>query len=359
MKDQKKTNVDLMTSPERMLAIMTKQKPDRVPFIPFIFGFCARNVGYPVRTLYDDAEKSFWAQMWTQEMFGYDGSPIYGYASIGGWEFGGEIKMPESIWEAAPVVTRFPAQTPEEVEALQIPDVETAGAYPIALKFAKIQQQFNMPVTIPGFSIFTAAGNITEVDKLCRWILKKPQTVHTLLRKCTDFYKKVIDYYIKEFPGYPMSVFDGDATAANQIISSKQFEEFVFPYYKEAHQYIIDKGINSIFTHICGEQNLNLPYWQQIEFGDPGIVSFGHEVDLEKAVDMFGDKNIIAGNVNPSIIQEGHWQQVYELSKKCIEKAKNAPSGYVLMSGCDVPVQAVPFNLYAMKKAVMDHGFYD
>jgi hypothetical protein len=29
------------------------------------------------------------------------------------------------------------------------------------------------------------------------------------------------------------------------------------------------------------------------------------------------------------------------------------------MAGCDVPVMAPPFNLYAMKKAVMDFGFYD
>jgi hypothetical protein len=29
------------------------------------------------------------------------------------------------------------------------------------------------------------------------------------------------------------------------------------------------------------------------------------------------------------------------------------------MAGCDVPVQAPPYNLYAMKKAVMDFGFYD
>jgi hypothetical protein len=31
----------------------------------------------------------------------------------------------------------------------------------------------------------------------------------------------------------------------------------------------------------------------------------------------------------------------------------------VLMAGCEVPVQAPPYNIYVMKKAVMDHGFYD
>ena len=162
-----------MSPPERMHAVLSGQRPDRVPFIPFVFGFCAKNVGYPTKSVYDDAEKSFWAQMWTAEMFGYDGGPLYGYASFGGWEFGGDIKMPESQWESAPVVTRFPATTPEEVEALEIPDVATAGAIPIAIEFAKIQQQFGMPIQVQGGGPFTVAGNVCEVDMLCRWLLKK------------------------------------------------------------------------------------------------------------------------------------------------------------------------------------------
>ncbi len=359
MEQAKRPRQETMSPPERMHAILTRQRPDRVPFIPFIFGYCARNVGYPIRTVYDDAEKSFWAQMWTAEMFGYDGGALYGYASLGGWEFGGEIKMPESEWEQAPVVTRFPATTPEQVESLEIPDVETAGAYPVNIQFAKIQQQFGMPVTVFGFSPFTAAGNVAEVDHLCRWMMKKPNTAHLLLRKCTDFHKKVIDYFVDHFPNYPMFVFMGEPTAANQIISPKQFEAFALPYIKEAHQHCLDRGIKNIFAHICGEQNLNLPYWAQIPYGDPGILSFGHEVDLSKVVEMFGDQHVIAGNIEPRIIQEGSWQEVYELCKVAIEKAKDSASGYVLMAGCEVPVQAPPFNLYAMKKAVMDFGFYD
>jgi uroporphyrinogen decarboxylase len=342
-----------------MGAILMRQRPDRVPFMPFILGYCAKNVGYPIHTVYDDAEKSFWAQMWTQEMFGYDGGAMYGYASYGGWEFGGDIKMPKSEWEQAPVVTRFPAETPEAVDALEIPDVETAGAYPIAIEFAKIQQQFGLPIMVMVIPPFTAAGNIAEVDQLCRWMMKKPEVAHTLLGKVLVFSKKVIDYYVENFPNYPMLAFTGEATSANQIISPKQFEEFVLPYQKELHDYILESGIRNIFCHICGEQNLNLPFWAQMEYGDPGILSFGHEVDLTKAIEVFGDKHAIAGNIEPQVIQNGTWQQVYELCKVAVEKAKMAPSGYLLMAGCEVPVQAPPYNLYVMKKVVMEHGFYD
>jgi len=36
-----------------------------------------------------------------------------------------------------------------------------------------------------------------------------------------------------------------------------------------------------------------------------------------------------------------------------------APSDYRLMAGCEVLVHAPPYNLYVMKKAIMDCGFYD
>ena len=267
--------------------------------------------------------------------------------------------MPRGQWEQAPFVSRFPATTPEEVEALKIPEVETAGSLPIAIQFAKIQKQFGMPITVKGFPPFTSAGNICDVNNLCRWMLKKPALVHQLLRKCVEFHKKVIDYFIDHFPGHPMLVFMGEPTTANQVISPRQFEEFAFPYIKEAHQYCLDRGIKHIMNHICGEQNLNLPLWAKVPHGDPGILSFGHEVDLTKAIELFGDQHVIAGNIEPRVIQEGTWQEVYELCRTAIEKAKYAPSGYILMAGCEVPPNAIPYNLYAMKKAVMDFGFYD
>ena len=68
---------------------------DRVPFLSFSLGFCAKNTGCPVASIYNNPEKSIQAQIYTREQYGYDSEPFYGYASYGGWEFGGEIKLPE------------------------------------------------------------------------------------------------------------------------------------------------------------------------------------------------------------------------------------------------------------------------
>jgi uroporphyrinogen decarboxylase len=359
MAGQPQPRQETMTSAERLGAVMMGQRPDHIPILPFAGGFCAKIIGIPISRIYDDPEKSFWAQIWTQELIGYDGAPMFGYASFGGWEFGGEIRMPKGEFEQAPMITRHPVTTAEDVEALEIPDLATAGSIPMTMEFNRILQQFGMPVMVWAIGPFTCAGNICGVEQLCRWTIKQPEVAHMLLRKVTDFSKKLIDYVVDSFPDHPLSGGGGGASEANQIISPKQFEQYVLPYQKEVHEYLIGRGVRSIFCHICGEQNLNLPYWKQVPFGDRGILSFGHEVDLLDAIEMFGDQHIIAGNVEPQVIQNGTWQDVYELAKACIEKAKDAPGGYILMAGCDVPPQAPVFNIYALKKAVMDFGFYD
>jgi uroporphyrinogen decarboxylase len=92
--------------------------------------------------------------------------------------------------------------------------------------------------------------------------------------------------------------------------------------------------------------------------GDHGIISIGKEVDIDAAIEYFGDRRIIAGNIEPAMLQTGTPRQIYELCRAAIEKGKRAPNGYALMQGCEVPVNTPPYNLYVMKKAIEDFGRY-
>jgi uroporphyrinogen decarboxylase len=102
-----------------------------------------------------------------------------------------------------------------------------------------------------------------------------------------------------------------------------------------------------------------MPFWAQVPFGDPGMVSIGHEVDIETAIKYLGDNVIIFGNIEPALIMTGTPEQVYEKCRIAIEKGKKAPRGFVLMAGCEVPVFTPPINLWAMRKAINDFGWFD
>ena len=91
--------------------------------------------------------------------------------------------------------------------------------------------------------------------------------------------------------------------------------------------------------------------------GNPGIVSFGEEIDLETAAGYFPN-DIIYGNLNPALIQTGTPKQVYTAAKKIILQGKKS-GRYIFGRGCELPPRASRENLLAMTAAVNDFGWYD
>jgi len=343
---------------DRLQALLTGEKVDQVPLYHFLLGFCARNVGYEVADMYANPQKSYDAQAWTFEQYGIDGGPDFGYASYGGCEFGGEIRMPEGEWQQAPSHVTFPVNSPEELDRLVLPDPRTAGSLPLAMEFSRLQQQNGTPITVVLGGNFSVAGNICPPSMLCRWMLKKPDAAHRLLRMASDHILDVVRLWADTFGAENVMPNLWEPIAANDIISPKQFEQFALPYIKETNEQMLAMGIKHILYHICGEQNANLPLWAQIPMGDPGLVTFGHQVTLTKAIEYFGDSCIVLGNVDSSLIQTGTPPQVYEACREAIVEAKDAPSGFMLMSGCELPPMSAPYNVHMMKKAVEDFGRY-
>lgn len=345
-----------MTSIKRVDALLKAKSVDRVPFFPIIQGFCAKNVGYPVSSIYNDPDRSFQAQLWTQQQYGYDSDPFFAYASYRGWESGEDAKFEGNEWEQAPPHGKPPVQYEEDIENLCLPDVKTAGLFPQAMRFSKLQKKFGMTATVVLGGAFTIAGNICPLENLLHYMIRQPELMHRLLRLATNHIVDVVRHWVDTFGAESVIVYMWETLANNRIISPRQFKDFVLPYQREIHLFILATGIKHILCHICGDHNLNLPYWAQIPMGDPGIVSVGHEVDLDAAVKYFGTTSIVAGNIDPAIIQNGTPQQVYELCKQTIKKGKHAPRGYIMMSGCEVPVATPPYNLYEMVKAIDDFG---
>jgi len=350
---------DEMTSAERMAALVQGKPLDRIPFVPFILGFAARNTGFPITSFYEDPEKSFWASKMTRDQYGHDGSPALGYADYGAWEFGGAIRFPQSQYEQSLVVTRRPVGSEEQALKLKLPDVKKAGFLPILMEFSKVQEKNGAAINCTGMEPFSTAASITGIELFSHWMMKKPKVCHHLLRLATEHRVQVVEYWVDTFGAERVRIRSSTSTETNYIISPKQFEEFVLPYSKEFHERMLAMGIKSIYSHICGDHNLNLPYWAKIPFGDPGMISIGDEVDINDAIKYFGDKIIIFGNLNPTLLLNGPPARIYEECRKCIEKGKKAPRGYVLMTGCEVPVATPPYHLWLMRKAISDFGFFD
>lgn len=352
---------DRMTHKERMEALWNYQKLDRVPIHGFCFGFCTRNAGYTVRSAYDNPQETFEATLWTAEQYGWEQDPQwFAHTTLGGWDFGGEIKMPDSDYQGALAIASTPVKTEEDVGNLKMPDPRTAGGINYAMEFAKLQEKSGIPITFYIRSPFTSAANICGIEQFCRWMMKKPELCHRLLRMNIDHVFNVLRIWADTFGAEKLFFLMSSPNEANQIISPKHFEKFAIPYHVELQQGLHTMGIKRRWFHICGEQNLNLPHLAEIShlWPHPSLLSFGHEVDLEVAAKYFPD-DIIYGNIEPAVIQTGTPQQVYELSRIAIEKGKKIDGGFMLAPGCEMPIWSPPVNVFAMTKAVDDFGWYE
>jgi len=355
---------DRMSTPERMRALLTPgARPDRVAFAPFVTDFSARNCGMAHADVHRDAQASFLAQVRTQEQFGFDGGPAYGLGAMGAWEFGGALKFPTRDSEQAPSVARYPVADEDDVDRLRVPeDVLGAGSIPMMLEFSRLQDRERRMLTVQLGSVFTSAANMVELGTFLRWMIKRPDLAHHLLRLMTDFYVEVARRWTELFPGRMITGFDGGPTEANHLISPKQFREFALPYAREVHEKALAFGVTRFHTHACGEQNANLPSYREIQFGQPdgppGMMSFGHEVRLRDAIEILGDRVIIAGNVEPTLLQTAQPETVWEATRDAVLEGKEAPLGYVLVTGCSVPTSAAPYNLFTMVKAAKQFGQY-
>jgi uroporphyrinogen decarboxylase len=356
--NQKQTS---MTSENRMDALFRNQKPDRVPIGSqwMSLGFNTVSTGGTVAEAYDDPVKSFQAFLRVVDRFGWDQIfQCFRHTVLGAQDFGGSIRLPVGEYEGALIVVSYPVNSENDIEKLQMPDPKSAGDITKAMQFAELQEAHGLPVSFFSRSPFTLAANICGLDLFLKWLIKKPELTHRLMQMALDHIINVLDIWVKRFGPDKVFVWMSSPSESNQVISPKHFKQYALPYHFAYHERLCTRGIKRFGFHICGDQNLNLPILADASpWIHPSVLSFGHEVDLDAAIKRF-PRDIIFGNIDPTVLQYESSNKIYERSRIALEKGKKAPGGFVLGTGCDIPLMTPPQNLHAMTKAVEEYGRY-
>ncbi|MBI4181196.1 MAG: hypothetical protein HY528_04620 [Chloroflexi bacterium] len=352
-----------MTNKERIEALLRREKPDRVPFSPggggfvsiYTWGSITDEFTKPLMDVYQATKKACHDFDWVF-------APTLTARRSNRGLFGGEVKPPTSKYQQGQVVVKYPADTAEEVMALKTPDPKTQYPPEVIDFFRWVYQDedSNKPFhfMFSALMVMNTAADIAGYDKMCKWMIQKPEAAHRLVRLAADYYIATAQYVKDIFGVDGVLPWGPTAAVSNQLVSPKHFEQFTLPVQKEVHQKVLAMGFKHLRIHICGEQNLNLPYWQQIPMGDPGIIWFGNEIDLETAAKYFPN-DIIEGNLDTTIIQIGTPEEVYQAAGKVIEQGKSLPTGFILAQACSLPARAPVENMRAITRALNDFGWYD
>lgn len=354
-----------MNSAERMGAVLMRQKPDRIPVLPFIHGAVTKTSGISFKEFWSNADAYFDAHFNSMRLFGYEQSPLFGYAACGPKEFGGEVGLPEEPGSVAPYVIEPLVKTIEDIDKLEVPTFKEGalpGNYGMADRVGERSAELGMPVGFQAGSIFSAAAQIAETTTFLTWTITNPDAVHKLMEKVTGLYLNALDYFAGKFGGQNCLPFQAGPMEANGMISPQQFMDLVYPYLLKVNQRIKELGIMASFMHPCADQNGNIPAYVKMretcDWHGRYIWLFGPETSVTDQMKSFGAHDIICGNVDPGLIHEKSYEEVLQLCKEQIEVGKDNPGGFFLSAGCDFPVEAAPIKLMAFMDAAEQFGRY-
>lgn len=345
-------NPDEMTPNERAKALSQGKDVDRIPLFPFMNEPASLYFDVTVREYSQDPKALAKVEINSYRAFYHDG--------IGGGP--GLFGIPEAMG----TVLGFPendnpyVKDPVLKDLKDIGKLEPANPYkdgrlPMILEAIKIMQdEVGHEVGIGGDigGPFTAAAALRGVEVFLRDIRKNPEEVHKLLELTTESALRFIDA-VCELGAEPSIT---EPLGSCSLISAKQFRTFVKPYLKKYMDRIKGKWGLEPTLHMCGNTEPILE--DMVETGAPAI-SLDNVVDMELAKNRIGDKVTLAGNVKPvESMRFGTKEDIYEDVKTCLEKCYDNPNGYVLATGCQVPVFTPMENIYHFMEAGRKYGKY-
>jgi uroporphyrinogen decarboxylase len=277
-----------------------------------------------------------------------------------GWEssfnlvaetMGCTLKMPV---DDLPSVSESVVKTKDDIDKVKIPDPERDGRLPVHLKAIEIVKK-NVDGRVPIFRYIPGPLTLATLLRGTYVALLELRTdkafIHKLLKLSTEA-SKLFGVATVNYGADVVVV--ADPTASSSVISPDMFKEFSLPYIKEILSAVKKAGaVPSL--HICGKTE---PILSEMAISGARVLEVDFPVDLARAKSIVGRQVCLEGNIDPSgILLNGDVSKVMWSSKECIEKAA-VGGGFILSSGCEVPLDAPIENLKAMVKAARTYGLY-
>lgn len=341
---------DEMTPRERMEAFSAGKQIDRIPCSPFLGEACAPLFGHTIKehnfstqVIIDVAVKSF--ETIRPDSIGV-GPGLQGIPEA----MGSEFKFPEN---GTPYFSNPILRDYKDISKLSPIDPYKDGRISYFLEALKVTNSKIGNEVFVGSSMggpFTTAAFLRGTENFLKDITRNPEMVHRLLELSTQ---SVINY-IDAVCDLGLSPSIAEPIASGTMISAKTFREFAKPYLKKCMDRIIERRGSGSTLHICGTTK---KIWgDMVEVGIANL-SLDNIDDIGELKEQFGDKVCLIGNVAPvETILRGTIEDIYNAGKLCINKAGDSPKGFVLSSGCDIPIGTPPDKIIALIDSARIYG---
>lgn len=342
-----------MTASERIKAYLNGDRVDHLPYdILCIDWIVAAEMGYSLKDL---SNIDIMAKVVNKrfDLYGIDG---FGEAMVlrnVGEAVGSKVIYPDNeidYIEKFAMDTNLDMNLIEKVDSLNNPitkkKLERARILKDRLNDHPIGTEVSGPLTV--------AAAIRPINKLLRDLKKNPEEVKKLLEFTVQTNLDWVRAFTNEFG--PTAVMIADPVGCDDILSPGQIAEFSYPYLDRLASSIYEITGIKAGLHVCGHTKKQ---WESYKKLDIALYSLDDCEDLADIKDVIEDDLILEGNVDPvEIMRYGSIDDVIGAVKECILKAADSKKGYVVATGCDIPlgtpIENVDAFIYAVRKYSKD-----
>lgn len=338
-----------MSSPRELVeAALRREEVDRIPFCPPFQGYWA--LDYAGISVMDSIKNPKLAAKAQFDVI--DDCHIDGVETMWDWLLpaeaaGCEVSIPE--FGTIPTISHI-IDGPGDLEGLEVPEIKDfyrlAGARETTRIMAeKIGKERYLTASL--LSPFTLAGELRGVEQLMMDCIMEESFVDALVEKSLEINIRFVEDMVRwDIDAITIC----DPTASGGLISGRDYAR----YSKNSTKALGDvarKGGKYAISHICGDTTDRLGH-----VADTGCVAFSvdYQVDVGKAVSEVGGRIAVIGNINPAaVLFSGTSERVRDVTLEILEKG--GKRGFLLGSGCDIPVGAAYENVRAISEVFMGY----
>jgi uroporphyrinogen decarboxylase len=338
-----------MTSEERMLRVLQRQEPDRVPHFEWLVDRRVRNALCPDCKDYQE----FAVRM------GHDAiivDPIYKKERVGENRWRSEWGyITQDTPEEHGIEVESPIKTMADFERYTPPDPHAPGRFD-AIETAVEKYKGDKAVIVHLNDVFSLPRYLMGMEDLLMAIAIEPELVKALVEMSVQINLELAKEVALR--GAKI-VYTGDDIAYNKglLMSPKHFRELLYPGF-----YRVIQGFKELGLYVIKHTDGNI--WSIMDLlVDAGIdcldtVDPLAGMDLGEVKAKYGDRIALKGNVDcADLMTFGTPEDVFEATKVALRQGMPG-GGYILSSSNSIHSAVKPENYAAMLQTLHEYGGY-
>jgi uroporphyrinogen decarboxylase len=337
-----------MTSAERVLRVLKRQEPDRIPHFEWIIDHRVREAICPGCTM-----EEFTVRMGLDAILT---APDFKKVPLGPDRYRSEwgVVMMASGEEHS-VAVEHPVKTMDDLRKIKPPDPHAPGRYASIERLVK-QYKGKLAIGVHLNDVFSIPRYLAGFETLMYAFVEEPELITTMVDMSVDVNLEMAKEVAKRGVDF---VFTGDdyAAAESPFMSPKMFRQYLYPGLKRVIGGFKELGL-PVIKHSDGNIRplLGMILDSGIDCLDP-IDPMGG-LDMADMKQKYGSRVALKGNVNcAQTLSFGSEREVVEETIEVIRKGGEG-GGLILSSSNSIHSAVKPGNYLAMWTAIRMYGLY-